>query len=418
MQLTEPTYLWALLGLLIPLAIHLLSRKAGRVVQVGSIRHLVESNTRRFSSLRFNEYLLFALRALAIILFVLLLAGLSTSGKRSAPKWVLLETEPQRIRTLRASLDSLREAGYELRYWSEGFPLVETVNAYPGENPDYAYLLSELAKSGAEAIVYAKNHIDRFRGRQLPLPEKVSWIQLPEEKRQTTLQATRLSGDSVLILRGTTGPERTTFVRSIRSIPKEQTVLDDISVASDTVNIVAYSPLRVLFLTEETYRRPTAILQAAIRTLADFTNRKIIIEQADKRPDTLQNFDLVVNGLTEEQVADPQINIISIVDNLHGPFLQQVGGQSWEVSADLDRRSALRGNLLPALASVLFADRELDQKIRAWDQRTVDEQAFFSGSGSVVKAGTFQKQPQEEWLILGLIIVFVAERIFSFYRKA
>lgn len=66
MNFTQPLFLWTLAGAFIPIAIHLLSRKEGKVVKVGSLRHMEESNTSRFKSIRLNETLLLLARCLMI----------------------------------------------------------------------------------------------------------------------------------------------------------------------------------------------------------------------------------------------------------------------------------------------------------------------------------------------------------------
>lgn len=48
MQLTQSVWLWGLMALALPIAIHLLSRKEGRVVPVGSLRHLRETTSQQF----------------------------------------------------------------------------------------------------------------------------------------------------------------------------------------------------------------------------------------------------------------------------------------------------------------------------------------------------------------------------------
>lgn len=414
MQLSEPTYLWALLGLLVPIAIHLLSRKAGRVIQVGSIRHLVDSNTRKFSSLQFNEYLLFLLRALMILIFVLLLSGLSISGKRSVPKWVLLESEPQRLRFLQKSLDSLQQAGYELRYWAEGFPPVAEAEGLPQTRSNYAYLLSQLHQTGAEAIIYASNRLPRFRGEQYPLPEKVSWLQLPGPKQQTVLRASRLSGDTVSLLRGTTGPDRTSFVHSLRDIPEEQGTLDD----AESLTIESLAPWRFLFVIDEKKERQLAILEAAVRTLADFTKRPLTIEKVAGLPDTLNNFDFVINSGVSINKDTGKVRIINFTDDAAAPLLRQSGPDVWTIRADLDRRMAVRENLLVALGDVFLKDPKLEQQIRDWDLRTIDEKTFFSSEETLARSSVSKKHPADGWLILSLILLFITERILAFYRQA
>ncbi|MBP9924506.1 MAG: BatA domain-containing protein, partial [Cyclobacteriaceae bacterium] len=73
-QFAQPIFLWALTALAIPIGIHLLSRKEGKVVKMGSLRHLRETSTQQFKGIKLNELLLLALRCLLIILFVGLLA--------------------------------------------------------------------------------------------------------------------------------------------------------------------------------------------------------------------------------------------------------------------------------------------------------------------------------------------------------
>src|SRR6187549_1844600 len=92
MQFLNPTWLWGLTGLLIPLAIHLLSRKEGKVIRVGSIRHLEETSTRQFKSIKLNEFVLLILRSLLILFIVLFLAGLLWPDSDSGNKhWLLVE---------------------------------------------------------------------------------------------------------------------------------------------------------------------------------------------------------------------------------------------------------------------------------------------------------------------------------------
>ena len=66
MQFAQPIFLWALAGLSVPIAIHLLSKKEGKVIRLGSLRHVREKSTQQFKSIRLNEWLLLALRCLIV----------------------------------------------------------------------------------------------------------------------------------------------------------------------------------------------------------------------------------------------------------------------------------------------------------------------------------------------------------------
>src|SRR6187401_594471 len=99
MLFANPIWLWALAGLLIPIGIHLLSRKEGQVIRIGSLRHLQETNTQQFKGIRLNEIVLLILRCTLIILFVLLMSGLSFERvNKSEAKWVVIEKGLENIR--------------------------------------------------------------------------------------------------------------------------------------------------------------------------------------------------------------------------------------------------------------------------------------------------------------------------------
>lgn len=95
MSLLNPIWFWALGALAIPVTIHLLSRKEGKTIRMGSIRFLTETSTSKFSSIRLNEVALLAIRSLLVLVLVVFLAGLilSTIGSAKSTPWVLVETE-------------------------------------------------------------------------------------------------------------------------------------------------------------------------------------------------------------------------------------------------------------------------------------------------------------------------------------
>ncbi|PHN06650.1 BatA domain-containing protein [Flavilitoribacter nigricans] len=419
MHLAEPTYLWALLGLLVPLLIHLLSRKAGKVVKVGSIRHLLDANTRKFSSLRFNEYLLFALRALAVILFVLLLAGLYRMGNRTVPRWVLLEIAPEEVPELQKSLDSLQEAGYELRYLTDGFPLVEDLDTVPLSTGNYPQLLEQVKRAGAEAIIYATNRENAFRGKMIPLPEQVRWFQLPVAGRERNWQAVRLRGDSVLILEGRTDATETTFTRRTEQIPAGQTRIGATEGDNPEIPIQAASPIRIAMRLGESPASAATMLETALQAVAEFAGREITINKTVTELDTNQHYQLLVTTDASASAGPRATSIIRLGDPPAGQMIVQSGANTWTVQSDLTRQDILQGNLLVELGSILFRDEALLADLREWDRRTIDESRFFNGTEELVAtADAAQAIPLDQWLILSLILLFIVERIFAFYRQA
>jgi len=90
MNFFNPIFLWALAGLSIPVGIHLLSRKEGKLIKLGSLRNLQETSTKQFRGIKLNEIVLLSLRCLLIIILCLLLSGLYWNSS-SVKKWVVVE---------------------------------------------------------------------------------------------------------------------------------------------------------------------------------------------------------------------------------------------------------------------------------------------------------------------------------------
>ena len=107
MQLANPIWLWGLSGMLIPIGIHLLSRKEGRVIRIGSVRHLEDTISKQFKSIRLNEFILLGLRCLLIIILVLFLAGLDLNITGKNGKWLLIEGGLDKDNEFSSLIDSL-----------------------------------------------------------------------------------------------------------------------------------------------------------------------------------------------------------------------------------------------------------------------------------------------------------------------
>jgi hypothetical protein len=175
MTFIHPSFLWAFTALAIPLAIHLLSRKEGKVIRVGSLRHVEESNTSQFKSLRLNEILLLLLRCLMVTMVVLFLAGAQWNGSNSQNvKWVVAEKG--------IDVDSLISKGYEF-------------HEMPKEN--YWSYVEELNKLPHDIIVVSYSKAENFNGKRIPLAANIKWISAQSFSARYPALAWS-AGDSVL----------------------------------------------------------------------------------------------------------------------------------------------------------------------------------------------------------------------------
>ncbi|HXR82642.1 MAG TPA: BatA domain-containing protein, partial [Saprospiraceae bacterium] len=122
MKLIDPIWLWGLSGLLIPIGIHLLSRREGKIIKIGSIRHLEETSSKQFKSIRLNELVLLLLRCLVITILVLSLGGFHFQALENSGKWLLVESGLERDDRFLILIDSLKRNGFEIKRLTSGFP--------------------------------------------------------------------------------------------------------------------------------------------------------------------------------------------------------------------------------------------------------------------------------------------------------
>ena len=85
-----PSILWGLLASLIPLVIHLASKRSSQVVEFSSIIHLKSLETESIKKLKIIEWLLVFIRMLVIVFLILTFAG---PIQKSSTTWIASSKE-------------------------------------------------------------------------------------------------------------------------------------------------------------------------------------------------------------------------------------------------------------------------------------------------------------------------------------
>ena len=213
MYFSNPTYLWALLGILVPLAIHLWSRRDARTIKVGSIALLEASDAVRSRSLYPSEWVLLLLRMLIIALLALLLAGPQLSPKKGSVRMVYVaEASLVEEGLLNGILDSL-ENGAELRILQMGLPKWDP-DAYVSEVPDYWQLVPELNALQADSIVvFARAYAKGLKSSRPETASHIHWLAVTgETQRELPLWAYG-DNEKVWLFNLRTGPDRSSLER-------------------------------------------------------------------------------------------------------------------------------------------------------------------------------------------------------------
>lgn len=369
MILLNPIWLWGLGGLAIPIAIHLLSRKEGKTIRIGSIRFLTETSTSKFSSIRLNELSLLAVRSLLIILLVLFLTSLliPSSDGDSTQKWLVIEKGLEQNEQIKRLSDSLQKDGYEIRRLSKSFPLPEDDTST--QSPDYYKLNEELSyQKNTQAVVIAGNALSGFKGKRISLPDHITWLSYP--------------------------------------VLTENSPVDSLAKAGTLRITVAY---------DKEFQYDRKIMIAALRALQASTPAKIVIEETDVANLKSSNSDwlfwLSASG------GHYKGKLLRFKGDLTSDLLVQENKNQWILTKRLDEENAIDQHLAVQLMNMLFHE-EFNQEIRKNDKRTLSNELAWlkpnkSQSANIKEAGA----TADKILILIIALLFITERILAFYRK-
>ena len=227
-----PTALLALLGLLVPVAIHLWNRRPGREVAVGSLRWLAAGANRRLRNLKPEQLGLLLLRAALLAVLAVAVAGpVWRTVLPSSRGVVLLSAEAAQLpalASLKPTIDSLRRKGYALRWLAAGFPRVpgaawragaaghpgSAANSVADNAKAFAWARVRQATAtfpGQPLVVVTSAALRNFEGSHAPLPAAVRWQVLPDSTTTSWLATAALAGDRLRLLVGRSSETQTTY---------------------------------------------------------------------------------------------------------------------------------------------------------------------------------------------------------------
>ncbi len=403
MNFLQPAYLWAFAGLLVPLAIHLLSRKEGRVIRIGSIRHIRETPTRQFRSVRLNEYLLLFLRCLLLGGLTLFMSGWYLDGVMQTRQWLLLEPGLENRPALKELLDSLTNAGYERRFLSREFP--EELPGDANEVPDYYALLEDLQKRRVDAVIISTNSITGFSGPRLALPENVRWIEVAPEARQEVIRQVRVGRDSVWVRRGSFSATASQFTTNRKSAN------DNESQAPDTVRIVvAY---------DQGFETDKEIIIASLGAIESQVPEIILPQGVLTTAYSGSSHDWLI-WLSASMPPKGVKSVVRFSDQPLIGILEPDGGGAYLLTTQLTSEVAVNRNLALHLMKVLFPDDQEWALARKYDRRVVSAAAAFGPSTPSTSSGTLGEEADQasmEYLAIALLVILALERLVAYQRK-
>ena len=425
MVFANPSYLWALLGLVVPLAIHLWSKKEAKTIKIGSIQLLDESNSRQSSSIQLNELLLLLLRMAIVALVVLLLAS---------PKWrsqdsknqitYLVEPSLANHPVLKTVLDSLSEASSVLLL-KKGFPEWEAeMQDSKAETPNYWQLVQGMDSLVSDSIVVFTNAY--FRGIKSMRPttqKKIHWVDMASEMEQHL---------PLVALQKNQGAQLVTMMGNGQDTWFQKENLADgfnLNDAEDSLRInAAHGPVTVPLLHQDTlkiqmFAAPEFVMdqkyiKASFGALSEFLDQPIIIE--DLKEVNQKDAATLHIWLRKEPLKELKGHWLVFKENSGSEHLIESSSNPnvHFLTSRLDIKNTMEEHLSDQLLKLLDLNSDVETLIQQNDERQISlgelKPNYVAPKSRKERASFKDASP---WFLVLLLLLMLLERVVSYLKQ-
>ena len=422
----NPIWLYGLLGLLVPIGIHLLSRKEGKTIYIGSIRHLTDSDTAQFSSIRLNEILLLILRLLLLTVLVFILAGfsfnLNTNDKK---RWLVIEKGVEKEEQYKPLLDSLNTNGFEIHWLTSGLPKFKDSTTSVDEL-SYYKLLTDIELQADTAVVLSYGYANRFKGEKISLPAKVKWLSVEPRESSIVVQAVQIKGDSVITRLMNSNSTGTAFdYKRISNNNFEQVA------KVDSLQLDSNDTIEIAIISDAEFDYDKKIIMASLRAIANNIPQKFNVLSFSKSEE-FSGYPDFVFWLSDEQCTVKEATVIgySMCNNSNLPVLisneevskcTPIDNFDWIITKRLNEENALAESLSFQLAKILLKNLPIYQnhKVAYADKRSFTAEAAFDNTSTTERrlpAKTVSAETEPPLFIV-LFLLLIVERYVAFKRN-
>lgn len=400
MQFAQPIFLWALAGLSIPIAIHLLSKKEGKVIRLGSLRHVRETSTQQFKSIRLNEWLLLVLRCLIVALWVMLLSGLQFDQTKNQ-QWLVVDKSVRNHPLAKKWMDSLQVQGFELHWLADGFPTEEPAKV----SINYWESISSLRQRELEkVVVLSSSSVEQFAGMRESLPASIQWITLPTSEHRFVAEALQKLNNDYLIRLGTTSNDGTEF-ETIRT----SSVIDSVEIK----NIVQQ---KVMIAADEAFEKDARLLKASLEAIQEKLPIQLTIERQNSVNYKSTSSDWIFWLSDKKFLKSDSASIVFYHPESESAILKSVGYKQWALTKRLSIATMEQTNFTLQLASVITPEIEKWKSIRQHDRRSLPDLFLQSTVSSEPVSNAIIENHFNYYLFILMLVILMIERWIA-YRK-
>lgn len=427
MVFANPSYLWALWGLLVPLAIHLWSKKEAKTVKIGSIQLLDESNSRQSSSLQLNEWFLLLLRMLVITLTVMLMAGPQwrTHKNRDLVTYVV---EPSLVghHTLDKVLDSLNETS-EVLLLKNGFPEWEMEMEPLGTaTPNYWQLVQKMDSLPSDSIVvFSHARVQGFRSARPTTHKKINWVVMePENFGDTPLIALGNGQEMELVSMVGDGQnnlfKKQKLTNGFSLTENKDSLRLEVDNGTKTIDHTVLSPIEVALYSDTETEAEKKYIEASLAALSNYLQRDINIQTFEdgEQPDG-SSADLNIWLRSDSSDAFSGKWLVFHEDPLAKRLIVPGTKEGHHyLTKPLTAENTVEEHFAEQLLILLNLDVDIEELISEADSRQMDASELkpnYVEPKSKRERATFKDM--SHWAFFVLLVLMMVERVVSYLKK-
>lgn len=413
MSFLHPSYLWALLGLAVPLAIHLWSKKQGKTIKVGSIKFLYTSDSQKSKRLQISEFWLLLLRMLILTFVVVILAEpLWKTKVENSPITYMFEASLLSTPRVKHLADSLHYS-FDVRLLKAGFPTYQTELSTidTTEVPHYWQLAKAMESLATDSIVvFTQGFMKGIQGKRPEINKPINWVTLNPGKAETHDIAGLKNRDAITVISVESQADYFKYHQETRALNDN---IGDIPVfEKDTVQI--------FMVTDQEFQSEQRYIQASFQAIETYLNHPFEIKNITNPEElTFKPKDILI-WLSEEQ--SPQVEGKSIIfqNNALADALIEEGDTPKEfyLTQRLNSENSIDKYLAAELLEVLDLYPKVETLAQAHDLRVMDSTLLKPNFNALnLPDSTDYKSNFSLYLWLALVVFLLLERFLSRYRK-
>lgn len=430
MSFAHPSYLWALLGLLVPIAIHLWSKKEARTIKIGSVQWLSESKSKQSSSIQLNEWWLLVLRMGIISLLVLLMAKPQWHSKVSTTSLTyIIEPELVQHTDFMSRFNEISD-DQEIRLLYKGLPLKENEQAIATINsiPDYWALASEMDALKTDSIVvFTKGFAKGLKGARPETKHKMHWVVIDFALAKETPLLAYKKKNGLQVFTGKSTPFDTKVSKKNIKLGDEFTLNTngDSLVISGTnpskkIPVYVQKPIKIALYYSDSLQKDKLYIEAALKALSIYLDSEIQVESSlDTEVVSKKEADAII-WLSAKPAPKTAKKLLAFKEDAlsKSMIIPGVAEHIFYLTKRINSENAVTERLTEQLLKLLDINGEIEKFIAEVDRRSVTAAELET---KVIDSKKNERQLASRnvnpylWLIL--LVLLLVERFVAYKRK-